>query len=61
MADKTQVQTKKVTLTAPHEHAGVQYSAGDTVEVDPATADWLKRNGVTGKPDATTTTEEDRT
>lgn len=58
MAGKTQ-QLKSVTLTKPHQHAGVKYSAGDVISVDAATAAWLKQNGITGNGD--TATEEAKT
>lgn len=31
----------KYRLRHPHTHAGKQYAAGDEIEIDQATADWL--------------------
>lgn len=33
----------KYRLHYPHTHAGKQYAAGDEIEIDPATADWLRQ------------------
>ncbi|MDT0496527.1 hypothetical protein RM530_03995 [Algiphilus sp. W345] len=35
-----------VVLRTPHNHAGVQYGAGKTIEVSPQIADWLRQRGV---------------
>lgn len=36
----------KVILQKPHTHAGVNYPAGTTIDVDAGTAQWLAENGV---------------
>ena len=56
----------KYRLLHPHTHAGKQYAAGEEIEVDQATADWLdqrhaEREAVTasvppGKPEGSFTT-----
>ena len=33
-------------LQQPHTHAGKTYAAGDRLEADPASADWLVANGI---------------
>ena len=33
-------------LQQPHTHAGKTYAAGDRLEADPASADWLVVNGI---------------
>lgn len=38
--------TVKVKLTKPHTHAGKDFHAGDELEVDQCTAEWLRQNGV---------------
>lgn len=35
-----------VTLLKPLTHAGIDFAAGDTLDVDEATAQWLAENGV---------------
>lgn len=36
---------KTIELTAPHEHAGREYSAGDTIDVSDNDAAWLIWSG----------------
>lgn len=36
----------KVTLLKPHTHAGQSSAAGEIIDVDAATAQWLADNGV---------------
>ena len=33
-------------LQQPHTHAGNAYAAGDRLETDPTSADWLMANGI---------------
>jgi hypothetical protein len=42
-------QTKTVTLTKAHRHAGVDYKKGDKLEVDARGEAKLQRAGVIGK------------
>lgn len=45
-------QTKTVTLTKAHRHAGVDYKKGDKLEVDARGEAKLQRAGVIGGPKA---------
>ena len=45
----------KVTLAKAHTHAGQDYQAGDQIEVDTATAQWLQTQGVTAPAPAADT------
>lgn len=36
----------KIMLTAPHIHAGQQYQAGDTLELDESSAEFIVKMGV---------------
>jgi hypothetical protein len=36
----------RVRLTRPHTHAGLAYAAGERIEVDAATAEWLVAHDV---------------
>jgi hypothetical protein len=38
--------TIQVRLLKPHTHAGVNYPAGETLDVPSGTADWLAKAGV---------------
>lgn len=40
-------KTVKVTLAKPHTHEGVDYQAGQELDVDQVTAKWLADNHVT--------------
>ncbi len=42
----------KIILTAPHTHAGQQYRAGETLELDESSAEFIVKMGV-GKVAAT--------
>ncbi|UYZ84285.1 hypothetical protein MTZ49_01510 [Entomomonas sp. E2T0] len=48
---------KSITLIKPHEHQGVKYKAGDTIDVAPHTYDWLveRKVGEASKEAATET------
>lgn len=35
-----------IVLTQPHTHAGQAYKAGERLDVDGSTADWLIANGI---------------
>lgn len=35
-----------IVLTHPHTHAGKAYAAGDRIDVDRGSAEWLMTNGV---------------
>ena len=35
-----------IVLTQPHTHAGQAHKAGDRLDVDSGTADWLIANGI---------------
>ena len=41
----------RLVLTRPHTHAGKAFQAGDRIDVEAATADWLIAHGVAA-PDA---------
>jgi hypothetical protein len=47
----------KIMLTAPHTHAGQQYQAGDALELDESSAEFIVKMGV-GKIATTRRTEE---
>nr|DAU49429.1 MAG TPA: hypothetical protein [Caudoviricetes sp.] len=46
----------KIILTAPHTHAGQQYQAGETLELDESSAEFIVKMGV-GKVATTRRTE----
>ena len=46
----------KIILTAPHTHAGQQYQAGETLELDESSAEFIVKMGA-GKVAATRGTE----
>lgn len=46
----------KIMLTAPHTHAGQQYQAGETLELDESSAEFIVKMGV-GKVATTSRTE----
>lgn len=39
-----------IVLTQPHTHAGQAYKAGERLDVDGSTADWLIANGIARQP-----------
>lgn len=39
-------QPTRLVLTRPHTHAGQAYKAGELLDVDGSTADWLIANGI---------------
>lgn len=43
---ETKPETQSITLDAPHEHEGILYMPGATLELTPKQVDWLIRGGV---------------
>ena len=40
-----------IVLTHPHTHAGKPHKAGERLDVDGSTADWLIANGIARQPE----------
>ena len=40
-----------IVLTQPHTHAGQPHKAGERLDVDGSTADWLIANGIARQPE----------